>query len=90
MIRQLLKRFVLLTALMVATFCLGGCSMLFGTPRDAGAYPMGGTCLPCSSYCPNPNDTLLSGHQPGESKRHADDWAGPLLDGFFNNNCPGN
>jgi predicted small secreted protein len=28
-----------------------------------------------------PDDsTLISGTQPGETKRHADDWAGPLFD----------
>jgi hypothetical protein len=66
---------------LIAFALLNGCNAL---SQNYGSYDFPSDQLACA---PNPNDpldTLLSGKQPDESKRHADDWATPLLGGSLN------
>jgi hypothetical protein len=62
-------RKLLIPILSIGFSCLTGCAIL---GASSGLGP--------DAIVPD-DSTLFSGKQPGETKRHADDWVGPLVDG---------
>jgi hypothetical protein len=67
--------------LLSALTLLTGCNAL---SQNYGSYDFSSNQLACAPNPNDPPDTLLSGKQPDESKRHADDWATPLLGDSLN------
>ncbi len=72
----------LVLALTASTLSLSGCALIDG---NYGSDQCGGNQYSSNQFDNSQNDTLFSGKQPGETKRHADDWVGPLLDDVSGN-----
>jgi hypothetical protein len=76
------KRAILVLAFTASTLSLSGCALIGG---NYGSDQCDGDQYSSNQFDNSQNDTLFSGKQPGETKRHADDWAGPLLDDVSGN-----
>jgi hypothetical protein len=60
---------LLVSSFAILSVCLSGCSI-----DESGSVNGPEVFVP-------DDGTFISGMQPGETKRHADDWMGPLADG---------
>jgi hypothetical protein len=64
---------IFLIALAASTLSLSGCALI-----DSDSDQNGGDQYSSNQFDNSQDKTLFSGKQPGETKRHADDWAEPL------------
>ena len=65
------------------TLPLGGCSMLLDACGGCASGGCDNSGFASSNDSDDSDATLFNGHQPDETKRHADDWANPVANSLF-------